>query len=224
MTCIAYKDGILAADRLTILGGHPMATAKIWVVDILGPPCVDIIVNCLHCNTTFFSPFTTKFCMYCGKPISNLGHLPLASERFLFGTSGTAYYEGVFLEWYKGGCPDKKPEIEKYDFKAMVIKGGRIFWYDHTLLPFEVTLPFFAIGSGAELAIGAMAAGKSAREAVEIACEHDINCGMGVDVLEVNPSPFILCNCPLDVRGSTLGGKTCQVCGKDKWGDHAKKA
>ena len=28
-----------------------------------------------------------------------------------------------------------------------------------------------------------MAAGKSAEEAVEISCQYDINCGLGVDVL-----------------------------------------
>lgn len=44
-------------------------------------------------------------------------------------------------------------------------------------------MPFWAAGSGADYAMGAMAAGKDAKEAVEIACRFDINCGLGVDVL-----------------------------------------
>lgn len=39
-------------------------------------------------------------------------------------------------------------------------------------------------GSGKELALGAMAAGADAKKAAEIACEYDLYCGGGVDVVE----------------------------------------
>lgn len=39
-------------------------------------------------------------------------------------------------------------------------------------------------GSGS-LAVAAMHLGKSAREAVEIACLYDMNCGNGIDTLEL---------------------------------------
>ena len=42
-----------------------------------------------------------------------------------------------------------------------------------------------AIGSGRDLAIGAMAAGKSAREAVAIACAWDMNSRLPVHTLEL---------------------------------------
>lgn len=44
-----------------------------------------------------------------------------------------------------------------------------------------------AAGSGGHLAIGAMAAGKSAREAVAIACGWDINSRLPVHALELKP-------------------------------------
>lgn len=43
-----------------------------------------------------------------------------------------------------------------------------------------------AVGTGAELAIGAMAAGKSAREAVAIACRFDINSRLPVHAMTLN--------------------------------------
>lgn len=39
----------------------------------------------------------------------------------------------------------------------------------------EVEMPFTAIGSGGDVALGAMAAGCNARQAVAIACRYDIN-------------------------------------------------
>lgn len=44
-----------------------------------------------------------------------------------------------------------------------------------------------AAGSGAHLAIGAMSAGKSAREAVAIACTWDINSRLPVHSMKLNP-------------------------------------
>ena len=41
----------------------------------------------------------------------------------------------------------------------------------------------FAIGNGAEFALGAMVAGKTSEEAVEIACQLCPDCGMGMDKL-----------------------------------------
>lgn len=40
-----------------------------------------------------------------------------------------------------------------------------------------------AWGSGADFALGAMAMGAGARRAVEVACELDVHCGKGIDVV-----------------------------------------
>lgn len=46
-----------------------------------------------------------------------------------------------------------------------------------------------ACGSGSEFAIGAMCAGKSAREAVAIACDWDIHSRMPVHTVSLKPDP-----------------------------------
>jgi hypothetical protein len=48
----------------------------------------------------------------------------------------------------------------------------------------EVASPFYAIGSGAHYAMGAMAAGASPKRAVEIAAQFDGSTGFGVDVIK----------------------------------------
>ena len=106
----------------------------------------------------------------------------------LVGYVGRSCYEQVFLDWFKSGRPSPMPVIED-DMTAIVILSGKILEFKKECLPLEVNMPFWAIGCGAEYAMGAMAAGKTADEAVKIACRFDINCGLGVDVLEVTPSP-----------------------------------
>jgi len=44
----------------------------------------------------------------------------------------------------------------------------------------EISRPFAAIGSGGDFALGALAAGKSAREAAALACRFNINCRLPV--------------------------------------------
>jgi len=48
----------------------------------------------------------------------------------------------------------------------------------------EITEDFSAVGSGAPLAIGAMEAGASARQAVRIACRRDLNSRLPVHTLQ----------------------------------------
>ncbi len=46
--------------------------------------------------------------------------------------------------------------------------------------------PFYAAGDGARFAMGAMAAGASADEAVRLTCEYHLgSCGGGIDVLRI---------------------------------------
>jgi hypothetical protein len=45
--------------------------------------------------------------------------------------------------------------------------------------------PFAACGSGRDMALMAMHLGKSAFEAVRLTCELSVDCGNGIDVLEL---------------------------------------
>ena len=82
----------------------------------------------------------------------------------------------AFFEWYDAGMDeDEEPEIHgKEDpFEALVLTGEGLFHCTSRLKMSRVENGHFAIGSGAEYALGAFAAGASASQAVEIACGLD---------------------------------------------------
>jgi ATP-dependent protease HslVU (ClpYQ) peptidase subunit len=45
--------------------------------------------------------------------------------------------------------------------------------------------PFMAWGSGRDFALGAMAMGATAREAVAVACRFNVYCGNGIDAFDL---------------------------------------
>ena len=102
-----------------------------------------------------------------GTPMPMTKIFQLGSE--LIGLCGSVQESLQFLKWYQDGKdPETKPKLDE-GFSALVITPGRILRYEDHLMPWQVNLPFWAAGSGADYALGAMAAGKNASEAVEIA-------------------------------------------------------
>lgn len=100
--------------------------------------------------------------------------------------AGTIVYSHTVIEWLNRGAPsDDKPDLPGPDdsFTVMVVTEGGVFIYTDSLVPVPVGNIPWALGSGSEYALGAMAAGASAKRAVEIACTLDVSSGMGVDVL-----------------------------------------
>lgn len=109
----------------------------------------------------------------------------------LFAGAGTKVYSAAVIEWLLLGMPDeRKPEMPESpdSFAVFVVTelGLHLFVDSLRAIPLGVTK--YAIGTGEDYARGAMAAGASAKRAVEIACEFDINSGMGVDVLTLRKS------------------------------------
>jgi hypothetical protein len=88
--------------------------------------------------------------------------------------AGSGNYEDVLLavKWYRDGCPDIKPTLGD-DFAMLIKRGERVYRVEKRLMEWEVIAPFVAAGSGVELALGAMAMGASAIEAVKIASRFD---------------------------------------------------
>ena len=87
-----------------------------------------------------------------------------------------------------GSKQDARPEIREQDAPDLLIvdKHGVCNWMTW---PYHegpvITEPFFAVGSGSEYALGAMASGMSARRAIEIACRFDAHSGKGIDAVRV---------------------------------------
>ena len=138
MTTIAYRDGVLAADRLITQGDARFG-------------------------------YTRKVAL------SPAGHIG--------GAAGGLHDVESFLRWIDGGCEDDPPDVTSSDEPTgiLVMPDGTInLWNGHSVLV-PVRGPFVADGSGWKLAIGAMAAGASAIQAVEIASLYDTGTGGGID-------------------------------------------
>lgn len=65
----------------------------------------------------------------------------------------------------------------------IVVKSGDVYFMSGSTFAHKMGKTKWAIGSGADYALGAMYAGKSAKEAVEIASQLDTGTGLGVDVV-----------------------------------------
>lgn len=79
----------------------------------------------------------------------------------------------------------KTIDIEDNGFDAFLVTKETVWVYDSTFVPMPIDAPFYAEGSGRNLAIGAMAAGAKADEAVAIACQYDIRSSAPVFCVDV---------------------------------------
>lgn len=90
----------------------------------------------------------------------------------------------ALLDWYqKGRNPDQWPAAQRTaDWTRLIVadKNGVVF-YEREPFAQSVEEPFMAWGSGRDFAMGAMAMGASAKEAVEVASRFSTTCGNGVD-------------------------------------------
>ena len=94
----------------------------------------------------------------------------------------------AMVKWFNDGAkPEEWPKFQKDDDFVTLVCASReevVVYFDQPE-PLSFDNKFNAWGAGSPYAIGAMAAGKSAREAVEIANNHCCDCGMGVDSVEL---------------------------------------
>lgn len=101
------------------------------------------------------------------------------------GVAGEATSCALVREWLVAGedmsaIPDhpRHPDEEGGSrFKALILRpGGRLQFMDAAFTAIDAQPPF-AIGSGGDVALGAMLAGKSAEQAVKIAMRSVTSCG-----------------------------------------------
>lgn len=97
----------------------------------------------------------------------------------LYGASGSLSIAQDFLAWVAGGMVGEPPSMSgPFDGygNGMVAWGPHVVTFNRCGID-VIRAPYFAIGSGWELALGAMAAGKSAEQAIKIAMLHDTHTG-----------------------------------------------
>jgi hypothetical protein len=105
----------------------------------------------------------------------------------LIGLAGDDAPALIFLDWY--GTGRARPELlvtGEADFHALVLDDKRRIWlYDKWCRGERISEPFYAIGTGADAALGAMHMGASAVRAVKVACKIDINSGLPAVYMKV---------------------------------------
>lgn len=94
----------------------------------------------------------------------------------IIGTAGGSYAGMIFVDWYGSGKspPEVLLDLDlEEDFDVLILDHGKVFVCNHLCRPVEIIDPFCAVGSGRKAALAAMHCGRSAREAVRIACLID---------------------------------------------------
>ena len=94
----------------------------------------------------------------------------------VIGTAGGSYAGMIFVDWYGSGKPPPEVLLDldlEEDFDVLILDGGKVWSCNHLCRPVEIVEPYCAIGSGRKGALAAMDCGRSAREAVRIACLRD---------------------------------------------------
>ena len=89
---------------------------------------------------------------------------------YVVGCSGFLHDIDKFLEWVRAEMPENKPKV---DVDAIIHDGFKVRIVSKGCVLSKPIDDFCAVGTGSEYAIGAMAMGATAKQAVEIAKKYD---------------------------------------------------
>jgi ATP-dependent protease HslVU (ClpYQ) peptidase subunit len=89
------------------------------------------------------------------------------------------------VRWISEG--GDKPELSDEVCAIILNADGTVDWLDHKLETISGNLVPYAIGSGGDLALGAMLAGASPAQAVAYAASRDVHTGGEITVLAIEP-------------------------------------
>ena len=117
----------------------------------------------------------------CGVAVGKM--CKVAKGKSTVGAAAGVYGDVVaFLAWVTDHDCDmaKRPKFEGALNGLIVYSDGALICIDGNFAPGALGVDVAAIGAGLELALGAMAAGASAEQAVAIACDLDLSSGLPV--------------------------------------------
>lgn len=116
-------------------------------------------------------------------PVTKIRRL---KDGTLVGCAGSVVALQLVSEWLENECKDKFQGPDKTDVLIVDPDGGVHMLQDGVL--YEIEDEFPVLGSGGDHARGALAAGATARRALEIATRFDPFTGDGIDVLHLDGS------------------------------------
>lgn len=107
--------------------------------------------------------------------------------KVLVGGSGSSAVCLRFREWVAAGLKGDSPFQDGDSGNGLVVsEAGVVCWSGNG--PVKINMPFYSLGSGYQVALGAMDQGASAEEAVRAAIRWDIGSGGEVTVLRLDAS------------------------------------
>lgn len=104
--------------------------------------------------------------------------------RILIACCGLAALAQRFRSWVLDGMDGESPYDGAEDGNGLVITADHVLCYG-TSGVWPVSQPFYTLGTGYQLAMGALAMGASAEEAVRVAAQFDTMTGGAVTVLSL---------------------------------------
>ncbi len=115
-------------------------------------------------------------------------------DGIVLAIAGKVRDEGAMLAYYKGEL--KKPPRRFNSLEAFKVEDGEIKWVTNDLYWQPVERGFYAIGSGWSLAMAGMIMGLSAKDAVLLAADLDVNTNKYVDTYNIKTKRLTLCAFP----------------------------
>ena len=122
---------------------------------------------------------------------------------YVIATAGGTYAGMAFVRWFGDWIGNGEPDWDDHpdfvnldyeeDFECLVIrKNGTCYSVNRLFVPHEqIGNRYIAIGSGGAAARGAMLAGATPREAVEIAKQIDTFTGGDVQEMSIGPARYL---------------------------------
>lgn len=113
------------------------------------------------------------------------------NKGWLIGNAGSAASGQLLMDWFETGADPKHfpYEYQKTDglFATLlaISPQGIVHRYEHLPIPIVFEDEFYAMGSGKDMAMGAMAMGADAVTAVQVVCTYETECGVGIDVIHL---------------------------------------
>lgn len=105
------------------------------------------------------------------------------SDGRVMGFAGCVEFIGLVKQFLETG--EKFDVPDKVEFSVLVSDGDSMIYLNEYLVPMSQEGEYFAVGTGAQFALGAMRAGAGMTEALDVAKELDNKSGMGTDDIPV---------------------------------------
>ncbi len=108
-----------------------------------------------------------------------------AKDGALIGACGNIAFVQEFLDWaeQENRCEFEPPKSSSTNQGILITKKQTLYYVGKNPVPIKG--PYFVLGSGSDIAMGALWMGATAIEAVHAAIDHNVHCDGQVEWLEL---------------------------------------